>query len=47
MKQFRVGLDLPPRRTWMVPGTQTAPLSVAVDIGAHVQFELVLCEFRS
>ena len=42
VKQFRVGLDLPPRENLDGSGNADPRLVVAVDIGAHVQFELVL-----
>jgi len=42
MKQFRIGLDLPPCQHLDRAGHADPRLVVAIDIGAHVQFELVL-----
>jgi hypothetical protein len=42
VKQLRVGLDLPTGENFNGPGNADARLVVAIDIGAHVEFEFVL-----
>ena len=41
VKQFRVGLDLPPRKDLDGAGHADPRLVVAVDVGAHIELEFV------